>query len=199
MINAFFLKAFFLLFMKKILLTLAISIASHLSFSQDFEMNHDLENEKVVYQNVLAADSMNQNQLKEMLLKWEKAGKFDLKIISDDQVLGEKVYQFVFQVVGKRSEFGKEYDYRFTAFLKLQIKDQKLRYTFYDFVKKTSPGEPGMNMESYIASYKPKISSVDSRDKASMRLDGIEKDLHDKVNEVINDLKAECAGKKDEW
>lgn len=187
--------------MRNFSLVLFFPLFSFLSFSQDFVLNHDLKEnpDKIAYQNVLTADSLNANQLNELILKWEKNGKFDIKLVSEDQVLGEKLYQVVFQVVGKRSELGKEYDYRFTANLKLQVKDKKLRYTFSDFVKKTSPGEPGMSMENYVASYKPKISSVESRDKASMRLDGIEMDLHDKVNTIIDDLKNQISSTSEEW
>jgi hypothetical protein len=185
--------------MKNIFTLFIFVSCSIFSFGQNFEMNRDLGSDKVSYQSVIATDSLTQTQLTEMAIKWEKQDKYMLKFVSEDAVTKDRVYEIIYNVKGKKSELGKEYDYRFSTVLKLEFKDQKVRYTFNNFIKKTSPGEPGMSMENYIAAYKPKISSTTTRDKSAMRLDEIETTLQDKVNETIEDLKKTFSFKKDEW
>jgi hypothetical protein len=185
--------------MKNIFTLTIFAACSIFSFGQNFEMNRDLGPEQVSYQNVIVTDSITQTQLTEMAMKWEKQDKYMLKFVSEDPVTKDRVYEIIYNIKGKKSEFGKEYDYRFSVVLKLEFKDKKVRYTFSNFIKKSSPGEPGMSMENYIAAYKPKISSTTTRDKASLRLDEIETALQDKVNETIEDLKKNFSLKKDEW
>ncbi len=191
--------SFFYIPMKNIFTLSVFAACSFFSFGQDFEMNHDLGPDQVSFQSVIATDSITQIQLTEMAMKWEKQDKYMLKFVSEDPVTKDRVYEIIYNIKGKKSEFGKEYDYRFSTVLKLEFKDKKVRYTFNNFIKKSSPGEPGMSMENYIAAYKPKISSTSTRDKSAIRLDEIEQALTDKVNETIEDLKKSFNLTIDKW
>ena len=103
----------FFIFMKNIF-TLSVFVScSIFSFGQNFEMNRDLGSDKVSYQSVIATDSLTQTQLTEMAIKWEKQDKYILKFVSEDAVTKDRVYEIIYNVKGKKSELGKEYDYRF--------------------------------------------------------------------------------------
>jgi len=158
-------------------------------FSQGFELNEDLNDGKIAFQGVVEADSVSQAKLIELAKEWLEKGEFKQKFVSEDLDKNEKVYEIIHSVVGKKSELGNAFNYRFSTLLKIEFKEEKIRYTFYKFLKKSSPGEPGMTMEAYIANYKPKISSTRSRDRAEARLDEIELGLYEKVSTVIQDLK----------
>lgn len=167
--------------------------------AQGFEMNKDLGDDFIVYQNIVQIDSLSKAELKGLAIKWETESKFDQKFISEDTEAGDRTYELIFSVIGKKSELGKEYHYRFSTKLKLEFKDQKLRYTFSDFTKKSSPGAPGMSLENYIKSYQPKISSVESRQKAEDRMDEIEMNLDKQVLVVIENLKKQFTANRNEW
>lgn len=186
--------------MKQLFTLLAFSAFTFIGFGQNFEMNKDLNDGTISYQGVITADSLTSSELIEMSSEWLKAAKFKQTLDSEDLENNEKIFDIIYSVVGQKSELGNAYNYRFSTKLKLEFKEGKVRYTFYEFKKKSSPGEPGMTMEAYIENYKPKISSTRSREKAAVRLDEIELDLHDQVNSVIHDLKETFKKEeKEEW
>lgn len=184
--------------MKTLLFIFTVGL-SQLTFSQTFELNKDLDDDKIAYQGVLELDSLSKDQLMTLAKTWSEKTNIDQTLENSDDELSTYEFSELYKVEGKKSQLGKAYDYRFTSALKLEFKDQKLRYTLFDFKKKSSPGEPGCSMESYIENYNKKGVSIKSKEKDALRLDAIELELHEQVNNVIYELKNHFTAKKDDW
>jgi hypothetical protein len=183
----------------KTLIALFIVGISSFSFGQSFELNKDLGDEKVAYQGVVELDSLDKEDLMKLAKSWSAKDGIDQELVSSDEEIGMYEFSELYKVIGKKSEMGKEYDYRFTSKLKLEFKDNKVRYTFYEFKKRTSPGEPGSSLEYYIENYNQGGVSIKSKTRDAIRLDEIELELHEQVNNVIFELKNHFASKKEEW
>lgn len=163
-----------------------------------FEMNSDLDDGTISYRDTISADTLKAEEIYSILIDYLESDAVKSKEISgadDNQIKKE----LTFQTVGQKSDLGAAYDYRFSCVLTIDIKDSRLRYTFSEFKKKSSPGEPGMSMEAYIDSYKPKVSSTRSRDRYASRLDEIELSLHEQVSDIIYKMRKKLQKEEDEW
>lgn len=184
--------------MKVYTLILSVLVASF-SFAQSFELNRDLGDDKVAYQGVIELDSLSNEDIISLGKSWAEKEGLEQELVSSDEENKKFEYSELFAVVGKKSEMGKAYDYRFTSQLKLEFKENKVRYTFYDFKKKTSPGEPGSTLEYYIENYNQSGVSIKSKTKDALRLDEIELELHEQINNVIYELNNHFVPRKEEW
>lgn len=173
---------------------------SSLGYGQVFELNRDLKDGNFNYQGIVESGAKSADDLMKKAGSWLEKAEFKQELDTEDAEAHENIYDLIFSVIGQKSELGDAYNYRFAAKLKLEFKDGKVRYTFYDFVKKSSPGEPGMSMEAHVANYEPKISSKRSREKADKRLDEIEISIHEGVIQIIENLEQTFTEKKsDDW
>ena len=172
--------------MKRILSILTI-FACFSSFAQnEFELKTNDEG-KVFYQDVIKADSSSLDELMDKALSLFKTGKE--KVTSEDRKLGIIKAETELTTKGQRPDKSKEYFYTFSYEITLEFKDGKVRYTFANFKKKSSPGEPGSTLEAFIDSYNPVISSESTRAKAAQRLDKMEIAIQDHIDNTIVRLK----------
>lgn len=183
----------------KTLFIIASTLFATMSFSQTFELNKDLGDDKIGYQGIIEFDSLSMEQFIALSKTWTVKMGADQALISSDETLGTFEFSELYKVIGQKSELGKAYDYRFTSLLKLEFKENKVRYTLTEFKKKTSPGEPGSTLEYYIANYNVDGVSIKSKTKDAIRLDEIEIELHEQINNVIFELKKHFNTKKEEW
>lgn len=161
-----------------------IILATNVAYAQGyFTLPNDLNDESVSYRDTVLADSI---YLRAMFgtQDWAKDIGLDLKFRNQDSLGVNFIYTFNAQ--GKQSEYGKDFDYRFTAIVNLHNVGNGFEIIISDFVKKSSPGEPGMSLEAYIENYKPKISSTQTRFKSEMRLDEIEMTIDERVHDLLN-------------
>ena len=184
--------------MKQTLVLLFLSFMTSIS-AQNFEMNHDTETEFISYQGVIETDSLTVEKLLAVSDEWQAKGKFDIQLVSEEQEKGYKEFEVLYKTVGKSSEFGKAYNYRLTSKLRMEFKDQKMRYTFTEFTKKSSPGEPGLTLEKYQEWYINEANSNKAREKAGYRLDEIELELHEQVSAIIFDMKKSFKTQNEAW
>lgn len=175
--------------MRKIL-ALIVLITSSLSWGQnEYELNRNEETKRVFYQGVIENAGLNKAALYKLgIAYFESKG---MKLTFEDENLGRIVTEATFSTIGKSNAYSKAYHYNFSCELTLEFKDGKTRYTFDNFMKKSSPGEPGSTLEAFIENYEPKISSQKSRDRQAKMLDEIEIDIDSQIGDMIVDLKKE--------
>lgn len=165
-----------------------------------FELNHDLDNGMVVYQNVIEAGdtTLSSSDILTIVMDVLKSNS-DVNDVDFDETSGSITADFLMRAEGKKSTLGSEYHYRFSCLVGIETKEGKIRYTFKDFMKKSSPGEPGMTLESYIESYQPKIKSEKAVERYALRLDEVELAIHEQVGELIHQMKKRLESEKEDW
>lgn len=180
---------------------LAIFCIPFIGLSQGyFELNHDLDNNMVVYQDVVSASdsTLTSSDISLKIMEVFKANS-DVTDSKFDEVSGKITADYLMRAEGKKSTLGSDYHYRFSCIVEVEAKDGRLRYTFKDFMKKSSPGEPGMTLESYIESYQPKIKSEKAVERYALRLDEVELAIHEQVGELIHQIRKQIASENDDW
>lgn len=182
-------------------LLLSFFLIPFLGWSQGyFELNHDMDDRMVVYQNVIQSDdsTMSSSDISRLVMEVLKANS-DVSDTELDQASGKITADYLMRAEGKKSTLGSEYHYRFSCEVEVEAKEGKIRYTFKDFMKKSSPGEPGMTLESYIESYQPKIKSEKAVERYALRLDEVELAIHEQVGELIYQIRKQIASEDDDW
>lgn len=154
-----------------------------------FELNKDLGGNSIAYVDTIAADSLSLEDLNMAITRLIEESDFKLEEIPT-KTNGRK-FEYIMVVEGQKSELGSSYYYRISAEVFVEKIKENISITMTDFKKKSSPGEPGMSLESYIENYEPKISSVKSRERAEQRLDEIEIQIHEFVIELMEELRKE--------
>jgi hypothetical protein len=184
--------------MKKVLL-IVISIISLSAFAQDeFRLEFNEETSRVFYQGVMTNDSLTKTELfTKGISYFERKGK---KLSFKDESVGVLVGEAAFSTVGKKSAYGKSYYYNFTCEIRVEFKDGKTRWTFDNFKKKSSPGEPGSTLEYFIDNYAPTISSEKSRNREAKMLDQIEMAIAEQLEDMIEEMRTVFEpAKTDDW
>lgn len=173
--------------MKK-LIALALIIAGFTSQAQDlYRLKYNEETNRVFYQGTIDNGNLAQNILFTKGVAWfEQVNK---KMSFKDEAVSRIVGEAQFSTIGKKSAYGKAYHYNFTCEITLEFKDGKTRYTFDNFKKKSSPGEPGSTLEYFIDNYKPVIVSDKSSDREAKMLDEIEIAIDSQIADLIQQLK----------
>lgn len=184
--------------MKRLLL-FSLLFSAVAGFAQDeYRLKYNEETNRVFYQGVIDNPDAKQATLYTKGIAWfEQAGK---KVKFQDEEVSRLVGEATFSTIGKSSAYGKSYHYNFTCEVTLEFKDGKTRYTFDNFKKKSSPGEPGSTLEYFIDNYKPKISSQKSRDREAKMLDEIEIAIDSQIGDLITELNDTFGpAKTDDW
>ena len=173
--------------MKKLFLLLFLC-AGLIAKAQDlYKLKYNDETSRVFYQGTIDNEKLNQSDLYTKGMAWfEEAGK---SMTFNDEAVSRIVGEAMFSTIGKKSAYGKAYHYNFTCEITLEFKDGKTRYTFDNFKKKSSPGEPGSTLEYFIDNYAPVISSEKSRDREAKMLDDIEIAVDSQIGDLIQQLK----------
>ncbi len=172
--------------MKKLIIFSFIFSLFAASAQDEYRLKYNEETNRVFYQGVVDNIDAKQATLYTKGIAWfEQEGK---KLKFEDAEVSRLVGEATFSTIGKKSAYGKAYHYNFTCEITLEFKDGKTRYTFDNFKKKTSPGEPGSTLEYFIDNYKPNISSQKSRDREAKMLDEIEIAIDSQVGDLITQL-----------
>lgn len=184
--------------MKK-LFFLVFALMGLLAKAQDlYHLKYNDETNRVFYQGTIDNEDLDQSTLFTKAIAWfESTGKtLSFKNENAGLIVGEAM----FSTIGKKSAYGKAYHYNFTCEITLEFKDGKTRYTFDNFKKKSSPGEPGSTLEYFIDNYAPVISSEKSRDREAKMLDDIEIAIDSQIGDLIQQLKSTFGPTaKDDW
>ncbi len=167
---------------------MALFFVGFASNAQDlYKLKYNEESNRVFYQGTIENNDIVQNLLFTKGVAWfEQANK---KMSFKDEAVSRIVGEAQFSTIGKKSAYGKAYHYNFTCEITLEFKDGKTRYTFDNFKKKSSPGEPGSTLEYFIDNYAPVISSEKSRDREAKMLDEIEIAIDSQIGDLIQQLK----------
>lgn len=173
--------------MKYLLFALLAGLTCTVSAQNEFELRRNKETNRVFYQAAIDNPDLSKAALFIKGVSWFE--RKDKKMTFNDEKVGRIVGEANFSTVGKKSAYGKSYYYNFTAEITLEFKDGKTRYTFDNFMKKSSPGEPGSTLEYFIENYKPNISSQKARDREAKMLDQIEIAIDTQVLDIIDELK----------
>lgn len=184
--------------MKK-LVFLSLLFAGFAAKAQDlYKLKYNEETNRVFYQGTIDNDSAKQSDLYTKGMAWfQQEGK---SITFNDEAVSRLVGEAKFSTIGKKSAYGKAYHYNFTCEITLEYKDGKTRYTFDNFKKKSSPGEPGSTLEYFIDNYAPVISSEKSRDREAKMLDEIEIAIDSQIGDLVQQLKSTFGPvAKDNW
>jgi len=173
--------------MKKFILVF-VTLITAVSWGQnEYELNRDAETNRVQYQGVIENSGLSKAELYKLgIAYFESKG---MKLDFQDESLGRVVTEATFSTIGKNNAYSKAYHYNFSCELTVEFKEGKTRYTFDNFMKKSSPGEPGSTLETFIENYQPKISSQKNRDRQAKMLDDIEIDIDSQIGDMIVDLK----------
>lgn len=173
--------------MKKLLI-FAFVLAGFTATAQDeYRLKYNEETSRVFYQGVIDNPTAKQAGLYTKGIAWfEQESK---KLTFQDEEVSRLVGEATFTTTGQSSAYSKTYYYNFTCEITLEFKDGRTRYTFDNFKKKSSPGEPGSTIEYFIDNYKPKISSKKSRDREAKMLDEIEIAIDSQIGDLITQLK----------
>ena len=173
--------------MKKLFFLTCIGIGFVAEAQDLYQLKHNEETNRVFYQGTIDNAKLNQSDLYTKGMAWfEEAGK---SITFSDEAVSRIVGEAMFSTIGKKSAYGKAYHYNFICEITLEFKDGKTRYTFDNFKKKSSPGEPGSTLEYFIDNYAPVISSEKSRDHQAKMLDDIEIAVDSQIGDLIQQLK----------
>lgn len=169
--------------MKNVITLFILALSCAVSAQNKFELNNDLDKEEIGYLDEIPVDSLSYREMHDAINEFLDDTDYNLSDLPT-KTNGRKL-DFVFNATGQKSELGSSYHYRFSAILQIELDNGKVVVSMHHFKKKSSPGEPGMDLESYIENYEPKVSSKKSRDKSDRRLDEIEIQIHEKVTELM--------------
>jgi len=183
----------------KYLFYLLVSMLTITTWAQnEYELKRNDETNRIFYQGVIENNKKSKEELYKMGIAWFESKGLSLEF--QDETLSQLMAEVNFSTIGKASVYGKAYHYNFSSELTLEFKDGKTRYTFDHFKKKSSPGEPGTTLETFIENYEPVISSKKSRARQAKMLDGIEIDIDSQIGDLMVDLNREFGPKSEsDW
>ena len=88
--------------MKTLLFIFTVGL-SQLTFSQTFELNKDLDDDKIAYQGVLELDSLSKDQLMTLAKTWSEKTNIDQTLENSDDELSTYEFSELYKVEGKKS------------------------------------------------------------------------------------------------
>ena len=181
------------------ILTFSLFFITIFTYAQDeFKLSYNDKINRVFYQGVMENDSLTKLELfNKGVAYFNRKNK---KMSTHDHHVGLIVGEASFSTIGKKSAYGKSYNYNFTCEIRVEFKKGKIRWTFDHFIKKSSPGEPGSTLEYFIDNYAPVISNKRSRDREAKMLDQIEIAIATQVEDLIEEMRTIFEpSKTDDW
>ncbi len=164
---------------------LVVFISLGLKAQGNFSLPLDAYSNTYTYQDVVEYKNMPASDIYIGVKNWIDSGVKDLQVNNYDEntFTVEGVVKFPYEL--------KRVFYNFTANLKIECKDDKLRYTFNNFKKLSAPSSPGKSFEQFVIDYKPKPSQTNTKsiEQHAKELDDIEMFIDQKVQDHIKMIK----------